>query len=233
MLATNQSHTPPPTPPVQYSTHRGLRACCIGLQNITDRWCESWFISHMSVRQLSMNGWLVTVTQVAEADGCWWLFQIATGFADIPRIVRIFSELCEYFQNCVTNIGPNYSAGPLPNIADVWFCKIQHHFSLSCIRRTILNFLNFNELHIQTWFDKKCWIKICAQKLLCLHKYFKNVVQWPNCSKKYAIHQQKIAGKLFLCGQRLPIVMIFTMNFRKFTITNKFLAKSFAVVSTS
>ena len=74
---------------------------------------------HMPVRQLSMNGWLVTVTQVAEADGCWWLFQIATGFADIPRIVRIFLELREYFQNCATNIGPNYSAGPLPNIADV------------------------------------------------------------------------------------------------------------------
>ena len=64
---------------------------------------------HMPVRQLSMNGWLVTVTQVAEADGCWWLFQIATGFADIPRIVRIFPELChQYWAKLFRGTPPQY-----------------------------------------------------------------------------------------------------------------------------
>ena len=50
------------------------------------------------MKQLSMNAsLLVTVTQMPEADGWWWLFQIATGFADIRRIVRIFRELCQYW----------------------------------------------------------------------------------------------------------------------------------------
>ena len=160
---------------------------------------------------------LVTVTQVAEADGCWWLFQIATGFADIPRIVRIFSELCEYFQNCGTNIGPNYSAGPLPNIADAWFCKIQHHFYLSCIRRTILNCLNFNELH---FVHKNYFVYTNISKMLFNDQIAAKNMQFTN---------KKLPASFFsvVSGYQLSWYLPWT-----FTMTNKFLAKSFAVVST-
>ena len=63
--------------------------------------------THMSVRQLSMNG---SVGNSYSSGGSRrGLFQIATGFADIPRIVRIFPELCrQYWAELFCGTLPQY-----------------------------------------------------------------------------------------------------------------------------
>ena len=112
---------------------------------------------------IDMNNfqWMAFGNIYSKAGSRWWLFQIATGFADIPWIVRIFPELCQYW-------GELFRARPILLSPDS--AKFNTIFLGVAFGGQSWNFQNFNEFRIQTWFDKKnaeskSKPKICAQHI--------------------------------------------------------------------